>query len=94
MNPRSIYNKIDEFHTFVEQESVDLLCMSESFEREELKLDQIIKLQDYIVISNVSQRSGKGGRPALIANSEKYHITNLTNTLIQIPWGWRRFGVF
>ena len=87
MNPRSIYNKIDKFHTFVEQESVDLLCMSESFEREELKLDQIIKLQDYIVISNVSQRSGKGGRPALIANSEKYHITNLTNTLIQIPWG-------
>ena len=46
--------------------------MSESWEREELKLNQIINLEDHIVISNVSQRSGKGGRPALIVNAKKY----------------------
>ena len=85
MNPRSVYNKIDEFHTFVEQESLDLLCMSESFEREELKLNQILKLEDQIVISSVNQRSGKGEIPALIVNAEKYHVKDLTNTLIQIP---------
>ena len=68
MNPRSVYNKIDEFHTFVKEEEVDLLFMSESWERDYLTLDQIIKLEDHVVISNVSQRSGKGGRPAIIAN--------------------------
>ena len=33
------------------------------------------------------QRKGKGGRPALIINESKYHIKNLTNTVILIPWG-------
>ena len=33
------------------------------------------------------QRKGKGGRPALIINEDKYHIKDLTNTEISIPWG-------
>ena len=48
MNPRSVYNKIEEFHTFVKEEQVDLLFMSESWERESLTLDQIIKLDDHM----------------------------------------------
>ena len=87
MNPRSVYNKIKEFHTFVEEEDVDLILMSESWEREKLRLEEIVKLEDHIVISNVYQRSGRGGRPAIIVNEKKYHIQNLTNTLIQIKWG-------
>ena len=87
MNPRSVYNKIDEFHEFMKEEEVDVLFMSESWERKNLTLDQIINLEDHVVISNVSQRAGKGGRPALIANSKKYEVQNVTNTLIQIPWG-------
>ena len=47
----------------------------------------MIKLDDHVVISNVSQRKGKGGRPAIIANRKKYEVQNVTNTLIQIPWG-------
>ena len=86
MNPRSVYNKIDEFHAFVEEESIDLLFMSESWERDYLTLNEIIKLEDHVVISNVSQRSGKGGRPALIANSKtlsfKFHGV------------WRQSGAF
>ena len=87
MNPRSVYNKVEEFHAFMEEEMVDLLLMSESFERENLKLKEIIKLEDHEVISNVYQRTGVGGRPAIIVNKNKYSIRNLTNTLIQIPWG-------
>jgi hypothetical protein len=87
MNPRSVYNKVDEFHAFVEEEEVDLLFMSESWEREHLTLDQIIKLEDHAVISNVFQRTGKGGRPAIIVNKVKYEVQNVTNSLIQIPWG-------
>ena len=87
MIPRSVYNKQDEFHTFVEEEMVDLLTMSESWERENLTLDQIVKLENHSIISNVSQRKGKGGRPAIFANKRKFEVENITNTLVQVPWG-------
>ena len=44
----------------------------------------------YQIISNVYQRTGKGGRPAIIVNDSKYHVQNLTNNLIpqrvEITW--------
>ena len=87
INPRSIYNKIEEFHTFVENENVDLVFMSESWEREEKTLIEVIRLEDHEIISNVHQRKGKGGRPAIIVNKNKYTVENLTNTTINIKWG-------
>ena len=87
INPRSVYNKADEFHAFVEQETVDVVFMSESWERENLPLKDIIKLEDHTVIANVHQRSGMGGRPAIIANNKKFQIQNLTNSVVQVPWG-------
>ena len=87
MNPRSVYNKQSEFHTFIKEESVDLLLMSESWERKNLTLDQIIHLEDHTVISNVSQRRGMGGRPAIFANNKRFEVENITNTLVQVPWG-------
>ena len=33
LNHRSIYNKIEEFVTFVQEESIAFVCMSESHER-------------------------------------------------------------
>ena len=77
INPRSAYNKINEFHIFVKEESVDLIFMSESWEREKLSLQDIIKLEDYQVISNVFQRKGMGGRPAIIVNRKKYDIQDI-----------------
>ena len=61
--------------------------MSESWERDNKTLDQIINLKDHVVISNVHQRNGVGGRPALIVNSNKFMVQNLTQCVIQIPWG-------
>ena len=87
LNPRSVYNKVDEFHTLVLELSADLVFMSESWERENLTLNQIINLENYQVISNVHQRTGMGGRPALLINEQKYHVENLTNSLISIPHG-------
>ena len=87
LNPRSVYNKANELVTFIEEESVDLICISESWERENLTLNEIIQIENYSIISNVHQRRGKGGRPAIIVNSEKYQIENLTQTVIDIPWG-------
>ena len=87
INPRSIYNKSDEFSTFVKEEEADVIFISESFERENLPLQQVINLEDYTVISNVSQRKEVGGRPALVVNNKKFQVQNVTNTLVQIPWG-------
>ena len=39
------------------------------------------------MISNVHQRRGTGGWPAIIVNNKKYNIQNLTQSLISIPWG-------
>ena len=68
--------------------------MSESHERwyptqknEKQTLDEIINIDDHIVISNPSQRNGKGGRPALIVDNTKYMVQNLTQSEIIIPWG-------
>ena len=61
--------------------------MSESWERHNMTLDQIIDLDNHVIISNVHQRIGKGGRPAIIVNNDKYIVQNLTNTVINIKWG-------
>ena len=87
LNPRSAMNKIQELQAFIEEESIDCAFISESHDRENKKLEDHITLEDHEVISNLYQREGKGGRPALIVNKNKYNITNLTNSLITIPWG-------
>ena len=94
LNPRSIYNKLEEFITYVEEESIDLVFMSESHERcyptkdgVDQTLNQIIQLNNHVTISNPSQRKGKGGRPALVVNNDKFVVQNLTQKEIAIPWG-------
>ena len=87
LNPRSVYDKIDEFHTLVQEEDIDIVFMSESWERENKTLQEIIKLDDHIVISNVHQRRGVGGRPALVINNKKFIVQDLTQCVIKVPWG-------
>ena len=87
LNPRSVYNKVAEFHEFVKSEDIDIVFMSESWERESKTLAEIINLEAHEVLSNVYQRKGKGGRPALIVNKKKFDIRNLTNTLVPVKWG-------
>ena len=87
LNPRSIYNKLEEFVTFVTEEEVTLICISESFERKEQPLEQVLKLENHLIISNVHQRLGTGGRPAIIADTTKYDVENITQTVVTIPWG-------
>ena len=35
LNPRSIYNKVDEFKEFIENEDIDVAFISESWERDD-----------------------------------------------------------
>ena len=87
LNPRSIYNKSDEFCTFVEQQEIDVVFMSETWERNNKSLKEIIDLQDFEIVSKVCQRKGGGGRSAVFVNKLKFEVKDLTNTVIQVPWG-------
>ena len=66
LNPRSIYNKVDAFCTYVEEEDIDLVFLSERHERwyptkrgDDQTLNELISLEDHIVISNPHLRNGK-----------------------------------
>ena len=72
MNPRSIYNIKEELSIFIKEETVDVICVSESWERERETLEKVIQIDSYKVISNVYQRKEEGWRPAIIANTSKY----------------------
>ena len=87
INPRSIYNKVDEFLTLVEQYESDLIFMSETWDRVHQPLENLIQLENYRVITAVNPRNFKGGKPALIINEEKFFIKPLNPELITVPDG-------
>ena len=49
-------------------------------------LNEFTNLDDHIVISNPSQKHGKGCRSASVIKN-KFHAQNLTQSEIAIPWG-------
>ena len=89
LNLRSAMNKTEEITTFIIEEEIDLAIISESHDRENKRLEDHIHISTHTVISNHYQRptKEKGGQPALIVDKDKYHVDNLTNTCISIPWG-------
>ena len=80
-------NKTEEGRALILEEQIDVLFLSESHEREDMTLEQAINLENYEIISSMNQRKEKGGRPALVINKDKYFVRNLTNTVVDIPWG-------
>ena len=60
--------------------------MSESWERENKSLKEIINIDGYEIISNTSQRKGCGGRPAIFANTKKFEVKDL-KSVVHVPWG-------
>ena len=45
INARSVYNKLDELHTFINEEDIDIVFVTETWEREELTLEEAINLE-------------------------------------------------
>ena len=87
LNPRSVYNKVIEFHVLLKELGIDLICMSESWERDNLTLSKLLDLPGYKIISRPGQRpKGKtGGRPAIIASEQHFHVKPLIPDPIPIP---------
>ena len=84
LNARSIYNKKEEFTTLVNELGIQLICMSETWERVNLPLQEFLQLDNFKIISNVHQRSNSGGRSAIFASEENFSVRNL-NDMVQVP---------
>ena len=87
INPRSVYNKVDEFLTLVDQYETDLIFMSETWDRVDKPLETIIKLEEHKVFTAVNPRNFKGGKPAIIVNERKFHVQPLSPDPITVPDG-------
>ena len=87
INPRSIYNKSDELPLLIEQYEASILCMSESWERENYKLEDLLKIENFKIITNVKQRNFKGGKPAIFINENKFYVKKLCPDPITVPIG-------
>ena len=87
INPRSIYKKSEEFSLLLEQYSADVICMSESFERENKPLQELLQLEKYEIISMVKRREFKGGNPAILVNKEKYLVKKICPEPVTVPVG-------
>ena len=87
INPRSIYNKSNELPILLEQYEASIICMSESWQRENYKLEDLLELENFKIISNVKEREFKGGKPAIFINLEKFHVKQLCPDPITVPVG-------
>ena len=88
INPRSIYKKTEDFKLVLEQYEADIVCLSETWERENLSLEELLNLEDsFSVIGNVKQRDFAGGKPAIIVNKAKFNVTKLCPDPVTVPVG-------
>ena len=89
INPRSVYNKSENLKTFIKEHEIDVVCISESWEREDQRLDAVLDIDNFTVISNpfVRKRGEAGGRPAIMVNSNKFTVDNSVQSLVTAPPG-------
>ena len=66
---------------------INVCAISESWDREGLPLENLFKKEGYRILKNVSKRSGKGGKPALIIKEERFIIKQLCPDVITVPVG-------
>lgn len=87
INPRSIYNKVNEFLTLVEQYQANLIFLSETWDRIEKPLGTIINIDEHRVYTSINPRNFKGGKPAIIVDESKYNVQPLSPDPITVPDG-------
>ena len=58
----------------IEQLDCDLCCISESWDRDNMGLENVINMEGYHIIKNVLQRRGKGGKPALMIKKKSFSL--------------------
>ena len=56
INPRSLYNCSEEFKTYVQEENIDVVFLSETWERENKPLTDNINIPSHTIISQSSEK--------------------------------------
>ena len=87
LNARSLYNKAANFKTLFHQISSEITIVSETWERQNQTLENLICSENFKVISYKRPKPGKGqpgGGCAIIYNDNRYKVTRLE---IPVPNG-------
>ena len=88
MNARSLYNKHKSFKTFLTELGIEAAIVSETWEREDKPLNELLQLTNYKVHSHkrtkVKANRQPGGACALIYNEDRFQVTNLD---VYVPKG-------
>ena len=87
INPRSIYNKSEDFELLIDQYEAEVICLSETWERPNQTLDKLLKLENFEIVSNVQQRDFAGGKPAILVDKRKFFIKKICPEPITVPTG-------
>ena len=98
LNPRSLYNKSNEFKTMINQLDCSLCFISESWESESKSLEDLINMENFRVVTNVVQRNNRGGKPALFISEKHFYVRDkeLCPNLFSVPIGaaWKHAGPY
>ena len=88
LNARSLYNKNSNFKTFVTELGIEAAIISETWEREDKPLKDLLQMDNYKVHSHrrpkVKANRQPGGACALIYNENRFDVTNLD---VHVPKG-------
>ena len=89
LNPRSLYNKKDEFRILIEQSEASICCISETWDRSQSEdgqlISDVLQIEGFRWIKNPVQRNRRGGKPAILASEKDYHITELCPNIVTVP---------
>ena len=89
LNPRSLYNKQEEFRTLIQQTEAGVCCISETWDRSHVdggsQISELLDIEGYKWVKNVVQRKRKGGKPAILISEKDYHIKELCPDVITVP---------
>ena len=89
LNPRSLYNKQNEFRTMVEQTEAGICAISETWDRSNIDggtlISDLLDIEGYRWVKNIVQRRRKGGKPAILISEKDYYIKELCPEVITVP---------
>ena len=82
IDPRSVHNKVEDLKLILEQYEANCVFISESWERQNIRLKDLLNLDNYEIITNVHQRENCGGKLAIIFHADKYFVKRLSPEIV------------
>ena len=88
MNARSLYQKKDNFKTFVKELGIEIAIVSETWEREDETLGELLQMENHKVISykrtKVKANRQPGGDCAIVYCENRFKVSQLP---VHVPNG-------